>query len=136
MPQVTGIAHITLSVRDRDESIEFYRSVLGFKEHKTRDGKRMLQTECRHPSGVVLCFTQHRDCFKALFDHRRAGVDHVAFQVGSVAELEAWEDRLLDLDIDHSPVVHSDGGSMLSFHDPDGFQIELFAPAELGDDED
>ncbi|CAM3743411.1 VOC family protein [Nocardiopsis rhodophaea] len=136
MPSVTGLAHLTLSVRDRDASIAFYRSVLGFKEHKTRDGKRWLHTECRHPSGVVLGFTQHADHFKARFDYRHAGVDHISFQVSCLGELEGWEERLTELDIDHSPVVHSDHGSMLSFSDPDGIQLELYCPAELDTGED
>ncbi|QBI55170.1 VOC family protein [Streptomonospora litoralis] len=135
MPRVTGLAHITLSVRDRDASIEFYRTVLGFKEFKTRDGKQWLLTECRHPCGVVLGFIQHKDQFKATFDQRHVGMDHVALQVSSLGELDYWEERLTDLDIDHSPIVHSDNGSMIQFSDPDGIQLELFCPAELGSDE-
>jgi catechol 2,3-dioxygenase-like lactoylglutathione lyase family enzyme len=133
---VTGLAHITFSVRDRDASIDFYRSVLGFKAVKTRDGKQWLHTECRHPSGVVLGFIQHRDHFKAVFDHRHAGVDHVAFHVGTLGDLEIWEERLTDLDIDHSPIVHSEQGSTLTFADPDGIQLELFSPADPDSGED
>lgn len=136
MPRVTGVAHITLSVRDRDTSLEFYRSVLGFSEFKTRDGKQWLHTECRHPCGIVLGVTQHKDQFKAKFDHRRAGVDHVSFQVSCLGELESWEEHLTELDIDPSPIVHSDYGSMLSFNDPDGIQLELFCPMEPDTGED
>ncbi|MDA8372295.1 MAG: VOC family protein [Nocardiopsaceae bacterium] len=136
MPRVTGLAHITFSVRDRDASIEFYRTVLGFTEFTTHDRKQWLHTECRHPCGMVLGLIQHKDHFKARFDHRRAGADHVAFQVSCLGELDAWEERLTDLDIDHSPVVRSDRGSVLSFTDPDGIQLELFCPAEPDTDED
>ncbi|MFC3995683.1 VOC family protein [Nocardiopsis sediminis] len=136
MPRVTGLAHVNLSVRDRDASIEFYRVVLGFKEVLTRDGKQWLHTECRHPSGLVLGFTQHRDHFKATFDPRHIGMDHLSLRVASVGELEIWEERLTDLDIDHSPVVHTQQGSTLTFADPDGIQLELFCPADPDTGED
>ncbi|PSK96499.1 catechol 2,3-dioxygenase-like lactoylglutathione lyase family enzyme [Murinocardiopsis flavida] len=136
MPGLTGLAHITLSVRDRDTSVDFYRTVLGFREVSHRDDSRWRRTTCVHPCGVVLCFTQHTDHFNALFDHRHAGVDHVAFEVGGLGELETWEERLTDLDIDHSPIVHADSGSVLSFFDPDGFQLELFSAPEPDTGED
>lgn len=136
MPRLTGLAHITLSVRDRDASVDFYRTVLGFREVATRDEPQWLRTTCRHPCGVVMGFTQHTDHFNAMFDPRRTGVDHVAFEVSCQGELEAWEDRLTDLDIDHSPIVHFDQGSVVSFFDPDGFQLELFCAAEPDTGED
>lgn len=136
MPQLSGLAHVTLSVRDRDASVDFYRSVLGFKEYRTRDDKGALHTDCHHASGVILGFTQHRDHFKGRFDHRHCGVDHIAFEVGSLGELEAWEDRLADMDVDHTPVVHTEQGSVLTFYDPDGFELELFCPAEPDTGED
>ncbi|MFW5419475.1 VOC family protein [Nocardiopsis sp. CNT-189] len=136
MPQVTGIAHITLSVRDIRESLDFYRTVLGFKAVRTKDGKRILTTECRSACGMVLFLTQHEDHFNSLFDPRHAGADHIAFQAASVAELELWEERLTELDVDHAPIVHGPDGSVLAFSDPDGIQLELFAPAEIGDDGD
>lgn len=133
MPRIEGIAHIELSVRDRDASVDFYRDILGFKEFHTTDSGRWLRTLCRHPCGLVLSITQHRDHFNALFDPRHVGVDHVAFQVSKFGVLEAWEDRLGDLDVDHSPVVRTEFGSVLSFTDPDGIQLELYCPAEADD---
>ncbi|WP_046469333.1 VOC family protein [Allosalinactinospora lopnorensis] len=136
MPRFSGIAHITLSVRDRDASVEFYRSVLGFREFRTRDDGQTLHTDCSHESGMVLGFTQHKDHFKGLFDCRHAGVDHIALRIGHLGDLEAWEERLTDMDIDHTPIVHSAWGSALNFNDPDGFQLELFCPAEPDSGED
>ncbi|MFC7330601.1 VOC family protein [Marinactinospora rubrisoli] len=136
MPKLTGLAHITLSVRDRDVSVDFYRSVLGFREYETRDDARWLRTTCRHSCGVVLGIVEHKDHFNARFDHRHAGVDHVAFEVGGIGELETWEERLSDLDVDHAPIVHCEAGSVLSFADPDGVQLELFCAREPDTGED
>lgn len=83
MSSLAGIAHITLSVRNRDTSVEFYRDVLGFHEYKTEDGPHWRRTFCRHPNGLVLCLTQHTDHFNARFDPRHAGMDHLAFAVSS-----------------------------------------------------
>lgn len=133
MPRLTGIAHVTLSVRDRDASVEFYRDVLGFREFQTKDCGQWLRTLCRHPCGTVLGLIEHKDHFNARFDHRHAGMDHLAFEVSCQGELDAWEDRLADLDVDHSPIVHSDFGSVLSFIDPDGIQLELYCAHESED---
>jgi glyoxylase I family protein len=130
VPRISGIAHIELSVRDRDASVDFYRDVLGFREFHTADTNRWLRTLCRHPCGLVLSITQHRDHFNALFDPRHVGVDHVAFRVSVPGQLSAWEDRLSDMDVDHAPVIRTAFGSVLAFTDPDGIQLELFCPAE------
>ncbi|GAB3205244.1 VOC family protein [Marinactinospora thermotolerans] len=136
MPQLTGLAHITLSVRDRDASVEFYRDVLGFREYQTRDDGQWLRTTCHHPCGLVLALTQHRDHFNARFDPRHAGVDHIAFEVAGVGDLETWEERLTELDVDHSPIVHCDSGSLMSFTDPDGVQLELHCSPDPDTGED
>lgn len=132
MPALTGIAHITLSVRDRDDSVDFYRDVLGFREYETTDEPRWLRTLCQHPSGLLLCLTQHRDHFNARFDHRHAGADHFAFAVSSLGELEEWEERLDAFDVDHTPILHREHGSLMMFEDPDGIQLELLCPPVPG----
>jgi glyoxylase I family protein len=125
---LAGIAHITLSVRNRDTSVEFYRDVLGFHEYKTEDGPHWRRTFCRHPNGLVLCLTQHTDHFNARFDPRHAGMDHLAFAVSSPDDLEEWEKRLDALEVEHTPILHGDHGPLLMFEDPDGIQLELCCP--------
>ncbi|KUP95316.1 VOC family protein [Thermobifida cellulosilytica] len=129
MPTLTGIAHVTLSVRDRDDSVEFYCDVLGFREYETTDDSRWFRTTCHHPCGLLLCLTQHRDRFNARFDHRHTGLDHLAFAVASLEELERWEERLDAFEVEHTPIMRRDHGALLMFEDPDGIQLELFCPA-------
>ncbi|MFV2194799.1 MULTISPECIES: VOC family protein [unclassified Nocardiopsis] len=136
MPSISGLARVTLSVRDLDESVRFYRSVLGFKKlRRTEDDHGTMRTECRHSCGFLLDLVQHRDNFKGRFDHRRCGLDQLVLQVGNLGELEAWEDRFTDLDVEHVPTSHDVDGSTLVFFDPDGTELALFVPAELDDTE-
>ncbi|OLT27397.1 glyoxalase [Nocardiopsis sp. CNR-923] len=136
VPQICGLARVTLSVRDRDESVRFYRSVLGFKELRSEDENGTLRTACRHSCGFLLDLVQHKDNFKGKFDHRRCGLDRLVLRVDNLGELEAWEDRFTKLDVEHTPTSHDADGSTLVFYDPDGTELALFAPAEIDDDED
>ena len=136
MPQLTGVAHITLSVRDLDASVGFYRRVLGFTVLGTRVTRQTRTAQCRATCGLRVDLTRHADGFNAVFDPRHAGADHIAFSVGSAAELEVWEERFARLDVEHDPVLHREEGSILAFADPDGIRLELFAPAEAGDESD
>lgn len=137
VPQLTGLARITLSVRDRDASVEFYRDVLGFKVRCRRDHDGTLRTECLHrASGLLLALIQHRDHFKNRFDRRHCGLDRLTLGVANLGELEAWEERFGHKDVDHQPIMHGEDGSTLLFYDPDGTELALFARAEPEEDAD
>ncbi|MCK9873555.1 MULTISPECIES: VOC family protein [Nocardiopsis] len=137
VPQLNGLARVTLSVRDRDESVRFYRTVLGFRVLGKRDHEGTRRTECQHPaSGLLLALIQHRDNFKGRFDRRHCGLDRLTLGVENLGELEAWEERFAEMDVEHSPVMHGEEGSTLLFYDPDGTELALFAHAELDADED
>ena len=80
--------------------------------------------------GTLLGIHQHeRGAPDERFTEFRVGLDHVAFACGSRAELEKWMDRLNELEIGHGGIVDAGYGSGLSFRDPDGIALELFAPA-------
>ncbi|KOX18105.1 VOC family protein [Nocardiopsis sp. NRRL B-16309] len=137
VPQLTGLARVTLSVRDRDESVRFYKTVLGFKVQNKRDEGGTLRTECQHPaSGLLIALIQHRDHFKNRFDRRHCGLDRLTLGVRNLGELEAWEERFGDMDVEHSPVMHGEAGSKILFYDPDGTELALYAPAEVDGRED
>lgn len=61
------------------------------------------------------------------FAEAKTGLDHASFRVASKAELEAWEARLTDLGVEHSPVNDRDGYSVVVFRDPDNIQLEFIA---------
>lgn len=62
------------------------------------------------------------------FDATQLGLDHVAFGVATRAELEEWAGKLDALGITHGGVVDQHYGSGVSFTDPDGLALEIFAP--------
>ena len=56
----------------------------------------------------------------------RTGMDHFALLVTSREELDAWEQHLTELGVEHSPVVDKPYGSVLPVKDPDRNALELF----------
>nr|WP_291838352.1 VOC family protein [Candidatus Microthrix sp.] len=60
------------------------------------------------------------------FDERRTGLDHVGFAVDNREALDAWQARLADLGVEHSPVEDTASGSALVFRDPDQIQLEMW----------
>jgi glyoxylase I family protein len=62
------------------------------------------------------------------FRELRAGLDHVAFGVADRAELDKSARRLDELGVAHGQIKDAGYGSGLSFRDPDGIALELFAP--------
>ena len=64
------------------------------------------------------------------FDEARTGLDHVALNVATRADLEAWTHWLDELGIEHSGIRAGDvpfAFATVVFRDPDNIQIELFA---------
>ena len=63
------------------------------------------------------------------FDPTRTGLDHVCFHVASLDELQAWPAHLEAEGIENSGVYAMENMpiSLVTFHDPDGIQLELVA---------
>ena len=47
--------------------------------------------------------------------------------VSGHADLEAWESRLTELRVEHSPINDREGYSVLVFRDPDNVQLEFIS---------
>ncbi len=124
MPNLTGVSHISLSVRDRDVSVRWYVDVLGFDVVAAMDEDRWKRSVCLDSSGIMLSLTEHQNPKPC--DYANIGVDHVSFAVSDRSMLDEWQERFTELGVVHSPVVDSPYGSVLSFSDPDGIALELF----------
>jgi catechol 2,3-dioxygenase-like lactoylglutathione lyase family enzyme len=130
MPEFPGLTHVAVTVRDAEASGPWYRQLFDadpvLDEH-TDAGFRHLVWML--DGGTLFGIHQHeRGVPDERFSEFRVGLDHVGFGVASRADLERWMDRLNALGISHGGIVDAGYGSGLSFRDPDGIALELFAP--------
>ncbi len=134
-PGITGIHHISITVTDLEASLAWYQRLLAadrvpvkFPHYEREDtGYGELLIEPR--SGVVIGLHTNTGNDGNQFDEARTGLDHVALNVASRAELDAWTRRLDELGIEHSGVRAADEPfpfATVVFRDPDNIQLELF----------
>ena len=130
---LTRVHHLGLTVRDAEVSARWYEEILGFArtgEFAAADGSRR-KVFVEHPSlGVRIGLCQHSGASGGPFDETNPGLDHLAFGVDSLADLEACEARLRDHGVTHSPITDANtlnGVKVLVFRDPDNIQLELVA---------
>lgn len=129
IPTITGISHVDLSVTDLDRSEAFYCELLGAT--RVLDGRsdhnHLSSRYVLHPdSFVIIGLVQHDNSTAVSFDEHRVGLDHLAFNVSSRAELEAWLTRLDDQGVSHSGITEEDLWDVLVVRDPDNIQLEFF----------
>ncbi len=122
-----GIGHLDLSVSDAEASAAWYQRVLGLERLRRSDlpGRTMIVLLHR-PSGLIIGLNQHHNIPDGRFDERRCGLDHVGFAVSERMELDVWQARLAEQEVEHSPVADVDSGAALVFRDPDNIQLELW----------
>lgn len=128
MAEIQGYHHVSLSVSDLGKSAEWYRETLGFEIDAEIEGNGFRRTRLRAPgSGLTLTLTAHEQQSGEPFDERRAGVDHIAFNVGSAEAVQELEGRFEELGVVHSEVKQAASGSaMITLRDPDNIQLEVF----------
>src|SRR4051812_7245948 len=107
MPSIQGASHVALTVRDMEASAEWYRRVFGWQElRRYAAGEagtpRILLLDPTTFFAVGLC--QPGDGSGEPFDHRRTGLDHLAFKVADEGELNSWIAHLDELGVAHSPI--------------------------------
>jgi glyoxylase I family protein len=127
MPELIGISHVALSVRDREASAAWYCDVLGFSPLEELHEEAFDESILVHrPTGTVLCLQQHKANRGEEFDPARTGGDHLGLRVEHREELDKWAAWFDEKGVVRSPVVDRDYGAVLCFKDPDRFQLELF----------
>lgn len=128
-PTFEGISHLDLSVSDVEASAAWYERVLNLRWVRRVDlPQRTMIVLLHEATGLVIGLNQHRAFAGEVFDERRAGLDHVGFTVATRADLDAWQERLVELSVEHSPVTDTDSGAALVFRDPDHIQLEFWWP--------
>ena len=131
----TSIAHVRLTVTDIERSRRFYERVFGWPvllevpdnaDEVTRDQLGFLFGGVIYDLGGTLIGL--RPVAADRFDEDRVGLDHIAFRLGSKAELDAAAAHLDEVGVDHEPVKDIGPSYILEFRDPDNIALELTAP--------
>ena len=123
------IHHVALTVRDVEASIPWYENLFGIKrtmEEPHQGGTGIVLTD--EAWQLIIVLHRHDANAGERFAETRTGLDHVGFVLPNRAALEAWQARLQELGVVHSPITDRPYGSVLVFRDPDNIQLELFAP--------
>ena len=120
MPRLQRLDHVSLNVRDREASVEWYREMLGLvqqNEPSADDEPVFMGT-----FGACIALFQAR-AVSAPREPESSGLRHVAFAL-SGGELEAARSHLTSRGVAFRPEMH---GNALSLYvpDPDGNVIEL-----------
>ena len=123
MIQARKLGHVVLKVRDAQQAKDFYTRVLGLQ----------VAYEDRQRGMVFLSFgTEHHEL--ALFqlatgeppEATQPGVHHIAWQLGSFAELQAAHRELVELGIPVEATVEHNVTRSVYLFDPDGNRVELY----------
>ncbi len=131
MPTFTRLLHAGLTVRDYRASAAWYMRVLGFhfvREFRFAPGEQGIpRILLLHPdSGYLVGLYNHENRSDDAFSPFRTGLDHLAFEVHSEAELAEWMAHFDAEGVAHSPVRDLGHSAFVSFEDPDGIQYEVW----------
>jgi glyoxylase I family protein len=125
--EITGISHAALTVTDLDRSMTWYADVLGWSKMFEGEANDQKFAFGFIGSGVGLALRQHLKNKGGAFSPDTTGLDHLAFAVGSRADLEAWEKKFDEHAVPYTPTTDEDYGHVLNFKDPDNIALEVFA---------
>lgn len=118
MIETWGLNHVSLSVRDPEVSLDFYRRLFGVREHHREEGSIQVLGPGPHD---VLVF-EHRPSHG-----RPGGIDHFGFRLRDPSHMQHATRLVRELGArilrqgEFSP-----GYPYLFFEDPDGYTIELW----------
>lgn len=123
-----GIAHTTLTVSDIKRTKRFYVELFETEfEMDDETSFSLLKV------GIPCWFTQWKKQYpNDRFDERRIGLDHIAFELKTLEELENIIKRLDEMGIKNAGLEKFTGKyPYVAFRDPDNIQTEFFIPKEM-----
>jgi len=128
MPEISGVAHIQLSVSDMERSYPFYKTLLtALGMTPVIDDMSFFYCVGGKTAVAITPVTQeHKD---STFQQGSVGLHHVCFRARSREDVDAYYQVALDLgativrepeDGEYAPGYYS-----ILFEDPDGIRIEI-----------
>ena len=145
-----GYSHVGLSTLDLDRTRVFYEGILGFKAVrcdilKVKEGGQIRHVFFDSGDGQLVAFMEARGVpsIPAEYDtgiNRGLGVPeffyHVAFEAGSVEELEAKRAELIGKGVAVTPIVDHEWAKSIYFKDPNNLLLEYACVARPLTDDD
>ena len=126
--RVHGLGHVVLKVRDLNQSVPFYRAVLGLKKVGQAGEKMVFFSFLDNHHDLALLETEQD---AAAPNENSPGLHHVAFKVGdSIDELQEAKDWLISKGVPPHRTRDHVATQSVYFHDPDGNQIEVFVESD------
>ncbi|WP_158821824.1 VOC family protein [Granulicella sp. S156] len=121
-----SIDHLVFRVSDLDRTEPFYTALLGQPSHRAEDSLMYSVGETR------LFFTTSTEPRAGTYDKEKIGLNHIAFGVRSLTELEAIREQLDNAGISHSGIRLDHYGlkEFIWLDDPDGQRIEFYLRPE------
>ena len=123
------LTHVAITVRDLSVSVPWYEALFDAQPVLDEDTTPDMHHTVYLLGGTLFGLHQHETrAPDGSFSEYNVGLDHIAFGCADRSELEKWVTRLDELGYEHSGIKDATYGSGLSFRDPDGIALELFAP--------
>jgi catechol 2,3-dioxygenase-like lactoylglutathione lyase family enzyme len=128
-PITKGTHHIGLTVSKLEESADFYISLLGWKE--VRRNAEYPAIYVSDGSVMVTLWATKEQPSSPFNKNKNIGLHHVAFQVGSEADLNSIHKRLINggVQIEFAPELLGKGPAKhMMCYEPSGIRVEFTWP--------
>lgn len=129
---IRGIHHIAINAKNIDESVKFYKEILGLRQSTAVDFDDFTLVYFDIPGGgcLELFDCKGRPLEPAKDAENSVGLRHIAFEVDNVLEFEK-KLRESKVDIVLAPTKLPNLGLMVMlFKDPNGVVIEICEPLQ------
>lgn len=118
-PPLAGLRHVALSARRFEETLAFYKEIMGMAVEWQPDADNVYLT-----SGVDN-LAIHRVADTPAENGQR--LDHIGFVVDSPADVDRWHDYLAahGVPVEAPPRTHRDGARSFYCTDPEGVTVQI-----------
>lgn len=123
---IRGMNHAVLYVRNAERTAAFYREVLGFREVTRFGGGAgiFLQAPDSRNDHDIAFFTMGDQAGAPTAGQSTVGLYHIAWEVGTLADLRAIEAKLIEVGALVGATDHTTTKALYA-KDPDGLEFEV-----------